>query len=163
MDQKSHDKIRSDQRSWTCVQNAADCFDLDMQPYLDSWTSSSWSGSGWGTWHRRGQCDNPRVSSWCPQPFSDLFEELNTPSRFKEALVFIAPGGVGGKITHHDASSQDYLFKKRKERKKQGWDRRHNLRYSRDSLEISGGVHRGKNNSWRLRGAACGTWTGGFF
>ncbi len=53
-------------------ENTADCFDLDMQSYPGSWTSSSWSGSGWGIGHQRGQCDTSQALPECPQPFSPL-------------------------------------------------------------------------------------------
>lgn len=49
--------------------NTAELFDLDAQTYPRNWTSSSWSGSGWGIWHQRGPCDTSPVSLLCPRPF----------------------------------------------------------------------------------------------
>lgn len=57
---------------WELSGTTADCFDIDTQSYPGSWTSSSWSGSGWGTGRQREQCDISQVLPECRQPFSPL-------------------------------------------------------------------------------------------
>ncbi len=65
-------------RRWELSGPTADCFDIDMRSHPDSWTSSSWSGSGWGIVRQREQCDISQVLPECRQPFSPLWREKSS-------------------------------------------------------------------------------------
>lgn len=56
-----------------------------------SWTSSSWSGSGWGTWRQRGPCGTSQVWPECPQPCSLLSTESCPQIRVRGREIMSVP------------------------------------------------------------------------